>query len=66
MYLAAVMTNQALPSIGRKMGGRSYVSVLHARNKIADRMERDSQIRALVEALRTEVLRRAATAAPPG
>ena len=56
MFLAKDMTNQSLPDIGRRFGGRDHTTVLHAVHKI-DRMCRlSSDFAALIERIRRRVI----------
>lgn len=69
MYLAKMLTNQSLPEIGRRMGGRDHTTVLHAYRKmerlipirpdLAAKAERVSKI---VTELVTEAVRNTAEA----
>ncbi|CAN5590465.1 chromosomal replication initiator protein DnaA [soil metagenome] len=41
MYLSRELTDQSLPTIGTRFGGRSHATVLHACKRTADRMRAD-------------------------
>jgi hypothetical protein len=45
MYLAKALTGKSLPEIGRRFGGRDHTTVLHAINKIHDRLDFDEDDR---------------------
>jgi chromosomal replication initiator protein len=42
MYLARELTDESLPSIGARFGGRNHSTILHAHRKIAGEVEHDS------------------------
>src|SRR5437867_3534936 len=56
MYLCKTLTNQSLPEIGRKFGGKHHTTVIHAIRKIQqmrrDEKEFDKVIHNLTQALR--------------
>ena len=52
MYLAREMTNETLPAIGRRFGGRNHTTVLHAHKRIARDMAHDRETLDAVESLR--------------
>ncbi|MDX6674400.1 MAG: chromosomal replication initiator protein [Solirubrobacteraceae bacterium] len=52
MYLARELTDTTLPSLGRQFGGRDHTTVLHAHQRIAQRVIEDEAVRADVDALR--------------
>jgi chromosomal replication initiator protein len=52
MYLARELTDTTLPSLGRQFGGRDHTTVLHAHQRIAERVAGDEAVRAAVDALR--------------
>ena len=51
MYLAREHTDESLPSIGRKFGGRGHTTVLHACRRTEQRLTSDPEASALVEGL---------------
>ncbi len=51
MYLAREMTGLSLPKIGEAFGGRDHTTVMHACEKIATEMEKDSTLRTTIERL---------------
>jgi chromosomal replication initiator protein len=55
MYLARELTNETLPSIGRRFGGRNHTTVLHAHKRIAADMARDDETLGAVESLRRQL-----------
>lgn len=52
MYLAKSMTTRSLPDIGNRFGGRDHSTVIHAVNKIAERLPSDGVLADDVEAIR--------------
>jgi chromosomal replication initiator protein len=44
MYLARELTDESLPVIGERFGGRNHSTVLHAHRRIAADLERDQQV----------------------
>jgi chromosomal replication initiator protein len=52
MYLARELTQESLPTIGERFGGRNHSTVLHAHRKIAADLERDQQVVHKVSSLR--------------
>ena len=51
MYFAKEHTDHSLKDIGLHFGGRDHSTVIHANNRVADRMEEDEQFRDTVEAI---------------
>jgi chromosomal replication initiator protein len=52
MYLARELTDDTLPAIGRRFGGRNHTTVLHAHKRIAGEMTHDTKTLDAVESLR--------------
>jgi chromosomal replication initiator protein len=52
MYLARELTEESLPTIGARFGGRNHSTVLHAHRKIAADLKQDDEVVHKVEALR--------------
>jgi chromosomal replication initiator protein len=52
MYLARELTQESLPTIGLRFGGRNHSTVLHAHRKIAADLEHDQAVVHKVTALR--------------
>jgi chromosomal replication initiator protein len=44
MYLARELTDESLPVIGERFGGRNHSTVLHAHRRIAAHLERDQNV----------------------
>jgi chromosomal replication initiator protein len=44
MYLARELTQESLPAIGQRFGGRNHSTVLHAHRKIAGDLQRDPDV----------------------
>jgi chromosomal replication initiator protein len=44
MYLARELTQESLPAIGRRFGGRNHSTVLHAHRKIAGDLQHDQDV----------------------
>jgi len=55
MYLARELTDTTLPSLGRQFGGRDHTTVLHAHQRIAQRVADDTAAREVVDALRNRL-----------
>jgi chromosomal replication initiator protein len=51
MYFVKQHTDHSLKDIGLHFGGRDHSTVIHANNKVADRMEDDEQYRDIVETI---------------
>lgn len=51
MYLATKFTRASLPDIGQRFGGFDHTTIMYARDRIEDLMQRDSSVRCDVEAL---------------
>ncbi len=52
MYLCKTMTTRSLPDIGRRFGKRDHSTVIHAVNKIAERLPSDAALADDVEAVK--------------
>ena len=52
MYLARELTQETLPTIGRRFGGRNHSTVLHAHKKIAADLQHDARVVDKVQRLR--------------
>ena len=52
MYLARELTQESLPAIGARFGGRNHSTVLHAHRKIAGDLQHDHEVVHKVAALR--------------
>ncbi|HKN92702.1 MAG TPA: chromosomal replication initiator protein DnaA [Thermoleophilaceae bacterium] len=52
MYLARELTQESLPAIGARFGGRNHSTVLHAHRKIAADLGRDQEVVHKVDALK--------------
>ena len=55
MYLIREESNASLPQIGLVMGGRDHTTVMHAVEKIADKLETDDQLRKQVFKIREQL-----------
>ncbi|MBV9737252.1 MAG: chromosomal replication initiator protein DnaA [Candidatus Eremiobacteraeota bacterium] len=53
MYLATVLTECSLPQIAREFGKKDHTTVMYARNKVKDQMQRDEAYRNKVRSLMT-------------
>jgi chromosomal replication initiator protein len=49
MYLARRLTHRSFPDIGEKVGGRDHSTVIYSNNKIQGMMEKDYELRKIVE-----------------
>ena len=52
MYLARELTDETLPAIGRRFGGRNHSTVLHAHRKISADLQSNDAVVHKVDALR--------------
>ena len=55
MYLIREESNASLPQIGLVMGGRDHTTVMHAVEKISDKLETDDQLRKQVFKIREQL-----------
>ena len=55
MYIARKLTSLSLPQIGKKFGGRDHSTVLHAFNKIKDKMEDEKDFNEKIKDLIAEI-----------
>jgi len=51
MYLACDLTNASLPQIAREFGKKDHTTVMYARNKVKDLMERDPEFRSKLKSV---------------
>jgi len=56
MYLCCELTDLSLPKIGDEFGGRDHTTVIHARDKIANDIDKDAQLSALIDNLKKKIL----------
>lgn len=59
-YLAATLTGNSYPAIGRQFGNRDHTTIIAARNAVERRMAADPPVAAEVEAVRAKVMEGAA------
>jgi len=52
MYLARELTDETLPALGRRFGGRNHATVLHAHRRVAEELRVGSESRRTVDLLR--------------
>lgn len=55
VYLAKTLTNQSLPEIGRRFGGRDHSTILFAVRKIENLVARDQVVAAQVERIKERI-----------
>ena len=55
MYLARQLTSQSLQQIGGYFGGRDHSTVLYASRAIAEQLQADSQLQAVIDEVATEI-----------
>lgn len=55
MYLCRELTDQSLPKIGEEFGGRDHTTVIHACEKIQEDMQKDSQLRRIIDELKKKI-----------
>jgi chromosomal replication initiator protein len=51
MYLSCDLTNASLPQIAREFGKKDHTTVMYARNKVKEQMERDPEFRSKVKSV---------------
>jgi chromosomal replication initiator protein len=51
MYLACDLTNASLPQIAREFGKKDHTTVMYARDKVKEQMERDPEFRSKVRSV---------------
>ena len=57
MYLACRLTHASLPDIGQRFGGFDHTTVMYARDRIADLVEKDATVKAEIEGLMRAIRR---------
>ena len=55
MYLCRNLTDMSLPKIGEVFGGRDHTTVIHAKDKIADKIKDEPEFKSLIEDLIKEI-----------
>jgi chromosomal replication initiator protein len=55
MYLARMLTNMSLTDIGAGFGKRDHTTVIHACDKIAEKVKTDRQFKALIDRLAEDI-----------
>jgi chromosomal replication initiator protein len=55
MYLARTLTNSSLPEIGKVFGGKDHTTVIHACNKVKNKMTQEKVFRKEIETLTNKV-----------
>ena len=55
MYLCREMTDLSLPKIGADFGGRDHTTVIHAVDKIAGEIKKDSEVKNTINELMRKV-----------
>ncbi len=55
MYLSRELTDSSLPQIGDKFGGRDHTTVIHAHNKISEKIEEDPEFENKIESLKNKI-----------
>jgi chromosomal replication initiator protein len=55
MYLACDLTNASLPQIAREFGKKDHTTVMYARDKVKEQMERDPEFRSKVRSVLTTI-----------
>ena len=51
MYLSRKLTDMSLPKIGDEFGGRDHTTVIHAYEKISDKLTSDESLQKIIEEL---------------
>lgn len=57
MYLMKKMTNKSLREIGVYLGRKDHSTVIHAFDRVEETMEKNSELRAIIEKIESEILR---------
>lgn len=55
MYLCCTMTNVPLEQIGKALGGRDHSTIMHGRDKISSALNKDQQLRSVIEILQKKL-----------
>jgi chromosomal replication initiator protein len=55
MYLSRELTDLSLPHIGEEFGGRDHTTVIHAYNKIEEKIEEDNEFNKVVDKIITRI-----------
>ncbi len=55
MYLCRLLTEFSLPQIGEEFGGRDHSTVIHACNKIEDKLEGDPRLQSTLQELKRQL-----------
>ncbi len=56
MYLCRELTNCSLPEIGENFGGRDHTTVLHAYEKIKEKIKKEPHFRELIEEIKNKIV----------
>jgi len=56
MYLARTLTNSSLPEIGKVFGGKDHTTVIHACNKVKNKMIQEKAFRKEVETITNKIV----------
>lgn len=54
MYLCRELTDESFPKIGKEFGGKDHTTVLYAHDKISDQIERDTELKDLIDHFKSE------------
>lgn len=55
MYLCCELTDYSLSDIGKAIGGKDHTTVMHGRDKIAEDIEKDSELASKIDILRKKI-----------
>jgi chromosomal replication initiator protein len=55
MYLARTLTNSSLPEIGKVFGGKDHTTVIHACNKVKNKITQEKGLYKEVETLTNKI-----------
>lgn len=55
MYLSRELTDNSLPKIGDAFGGKDHTTVIHAYDKISEKVTTDIDLRNQIEDLKNEI-----------
>ena len=55
MYLIRAQTNLSLNDIGREFGNRDHTTVLHAINRVEERMKNDADLSEIIKDIKANI-----------
>ena len=55
MYLSRELTELSLPHIGEEFGGRDHTTVIHAYNKIEEKINEDDEFSKVINKIKSRI-----------